>query len=244
MLKKLIKDMSIERHRSAGIEQIRKMELKLISPEARFAIPFVYRGHGYFKRIEPRQNPFEIEELYKQVCALHPKKVLEIGTARGGTLYLWLQAATTDATVVSVDLPEGDFGGAYPECRVPFYKSFARPGQTLHLMRTDSHLPQTLEQVKQKFNDEPIDFAFIDGDHTYEGVKADFIEYGPLVRPGGIIAFHDILPRPDLPDIQVDKFWNEIKVQYNSEEFIGTEASGRKIGIGMIRVGDRPVAAA
>ena len=241
MIKKLIKDMNIGRHRNAGIEQIRKMELKLISPEARFAIPFVYRGHGYFKRIEPRQNPFEIEELYKRICKLCPQKILEIGTARGGTLYLWLQAASSDATIISVDLPEGEFGGAYPECRVPFYKAFARPEQTLHLLRTDSHLAETLEQVKNLFASENIDFAFIDGDHTYEGVKSDFVSYAPLVRPGGIVAFHDILPRPDLPDIQVDKFWNEIKDQYDSEEFIGTESSGRKIGIGMIRVGESPI---
>ncbi len=228
-------------HRKSAIRQIRKLEKKLLSPQARFAIPFTFSGKGQFKRIEPRQNPYEIEELYKRICKLCPKKILEIGTARGGTLYLWLQAASSDATIVSVDLPEGEFGGAYPACRVPFYKAFARPEQTLHLLRTDSHLAETLEQVKNLFASENIDFAFIDGDHTYRGVKSDFISYAPLVRPGGIVAFHDILPRPDMPDIQVDKFWNEIKDRYDSEEFIGTEASGRKIGIGMIRVGEAPI---
>lgn len=114
---------------------------------------------------------------------------MKIGTARGGTLYLWLQAASSDATIVSVDLPEGEFGGAYPACRVPFYKAFARLKQTLHLLRTDSHLAETLEQVKNLFASESIDFAFIDGDHTYEGVKADFQQYAPLVRPGGWLPF-------------------------------------------------------
>lgn len=37
----------------------------------------------------------------------------------------------------------------------------------------------------------PIDFLFIDGDHTYEGCKGDILGFGKHVRPGGIIAGHD-----------------------------------------------------
>jgi predicted O-methyltransferase YrrM len=200
-------------------------------------MPFVYKGKGFFKSIQPRQNPIEIEKLYRAVCQIAPIRVLEIGTARGGTLYLWTQAATDDATIVSVDLPGGEFGGAYPACRIPFYQAFARQGQKLYLLRKDSHKPQTVEEVCGLFDNHPVDFAFIDGDHTYEGVKADFQNYGPLVRPGGIIAFHDILPRPDLPEIQVNQFWSEVREKHDTREFIGPEGSGRKIGIGLIRVG-------
>jgi predicted O-methyltransferase YrrM len=225
------------RHLRYGLKRLRDLERKLISREARFAIPFAYRGKGYFRIIEPRQNPIEIESLYKAVCDLQARRILEIGTARGGTLYLWTQAAEDDASLVSVDLPGGEFGGAYPACRVPFYKSFAREGQTMHLLRTDSHKPETLDEVKNLFDDQVIDFAFIDGDHTYKGVKQDFEMYGPLVRPGGLIAFHDILPRPDIPDIQVVRFWQELKQKYDTFEFIGPESSGRKIGIGIVRVG-------
>ena len=39
-----------------------------------------------------------------------------------------------------------------------------------------------------------IDFLFIDGDHTYEGVKRDFEMCSLLVRKGGIIAFLDTVP--------------------------------------------------
>lgn len=35
---------------------------------------------------------------------------------------------------------------------------------------------------------------FVDGDHTYEGVKRDIINYFPLLRPGGVMVFHDYLP--------------------------------------------------
>ena len=236
MIKNLYYNALSRIHLKKSIKIIKNFENKLYSSSARFAIPFLYRGKGYFKKIEPRQNSVEIEKLYKAVCDLQPESILEIGTARGGTLYLWAQAATDDATIVSVDLPGGKFGGAYPSARIPFYQSFVKNNQRLHLIRSDSHSTETLNMVKKCFSDQLIDFAFIDGDHTYEGVKSDFSLYAPLVRKGGIVALHDILQRTDLPDIQVSRFWNEIKNQYNSIEIIGPKDSGRKIGIGIIKI--------
>ena len=57
------------------------------------------------------------------------------------------------------------------------------------------------------YND--IDMLHIDGDHTYEGVKADFENFKSLVKKGGMIVFHDIAGIPD-----VAKFWNEVKAHY------------------------------
>jgi predicted O-methyltransferase YrrM len=236
MIKELYYGMLSGLHRRHGMRQLQRLEKKLYSRQARFAVPFAYRGKGFFKSIEPRQNPAEIEELYKIICGLSPSGVLEIGTARGGTLYLWTQAAKDDAVIVSVDLPGGDFGGAYPLCRVGFYSSFAGKRQKLSLLRKDSHDKTTVKEVSDLFHYRSIDFAFIDGDHTYEGVKSDFLNYGRLVRPGGIIAFHDILPRSEQPDIQVFRFWREIKDLYDTKELIGPEGSGKKVGIGIITV--------
>lgn len=55
-------------------------------------------------------------------------------------------------------------------------------------------------------------------------------------RKGGIIAFHDICPHPDIPECQVDEFWNDIKGKYHSEEIIGTSDTFERLGIGVIRV--------
>ena len=237
-MKNLIYRLFSKYHLRHGLRTISNLENKLPTQASRFAVPFVYRGKGFFKSIEPRQNLGEIEQLYQQICEIRPERVLEIGTAKGGTLYLWSQAAVENAVIISVDLPGGDFGGAYPSCRVPFYRSFARGKQKIHLLRADSHKLNTFESVEKLLNRKPVDFAFIDGDHTYEGVKSDFFRYGPLVRKGGIIAFHDILSRADLPEIQVHRFWEEIKDNYETFEFIGTKDTGRKIiGIGMLRVG-------
>lgn len=37
----------------------------------------------------------------------------------------------------------------------------------------------------------PIEFLWIDGDHSYDGAKTDFDFYSPFVVDGGLIAFHD-----------------------------------------------------
>lgn len=42
-----------------------------------------------------------------------------------------------------------------------------------------------------KFNDETISFAYVDGDHSYEGVKADLAALMPKMAAGGIMAFDD-----------------------------------------------------
>ena len=38
---------------------------------------------------------------------------------------------------------------------------------------------------------EPVDFVFIDGDHTYDGLRSDWEAWSALVAPGGIVALHD-----------------------------------------------------
>ena len=236
-LKSMYYSITASRDASQAVDRLRLLERWLPSPASRFAIPFVLKGRGFFRSIRPRQNPIEIERLYCAICDQQPRRVLEIGTAKGGTLYLWTQAASEDATIVSLDLPEGHFGGGYPEARIPFYQAFARPEQTLVLLRDDSHTKDSLEAVREHFDDQPIDFAFIDGDHTYDGVRQDVAMYGPLVRPGGIIAFHDILPQPESPQTQVHRLWNELRSHHEIQEFISTD-SPKQIGIGLLRVPD------
>jgi predicted O-methyltransferase YrrM len=37
----------------------------------------------------------------------------------------------------------------------------------------------------------PLDFVFIDGDHSYEGLRGDWEAWSGLVAPGGVVALHD-----------------------------------------------------
>jgi predicted O-methyltransferase YrrM len=82
---------------------------------------------------------------------------------------------------------------------------------------------------------EKVDLLFIDGDHTYEGVKKDFEMYSPLVRKGGIIAFHDIVFGPFENVSGVPKFWDQIKYRYKHLGIVNNWNQGG-YGIGVIYI--------
>lgn len=184
--------------------------------------------------IRPFQVRSEILGLLAEVVRLRPHSVLEIGTANGGTLFLLTRVAEPQATIISVDLPGGQFGEGYALWRMPLYMRFATRKQSIHLMRGDSHSDEMSGRVRNRLGNNQLDLVFIDGDHSYEGVKADFELYAPLVRKGGMIAFHDIVDCTD-KECQVNRFWNQIKQRYRHLEFIEDKAQGWA-GIGLLYV--------
>ena len=62
-------------------------------------------------------------------------------------------------------------------------------GKNLTLICGDSTAELTLKKAKMLG---PYDLVFIDANHTYEYVKKDYENYRDKVKPGGIIAFHDV----------------------------------------------------
>ncbi|MBP7775756.1 MAG: class I SAM-dependent methyltransferase [Acidobacteria bacterium] len=165
------------------------------------------------------QKMRELTPLVSLVKRRRIRSVLEIGTLKGGTLWLWCQLTAPDGTIVSVDLPGGEFGGGYAEDDIGRLRAHAKPGQSLHLIRGDSHLPRTLGEVTAALSGRSLDLLFLDGDHRYAGVKQDFEMYAPLVRQGGLIVMHDILPHPRVPVCGVHRFWNATKRHYRHREF-------------------------
>ena len=193
------------------------------------AYSFSYKTYG----ITPIQIRNEIGPLLEILYKLKPENILEIGTANGGTLFLLCQVSSPHATILSVDLPDGPYGGdLYPRWKESFYNTFAKEKQKLSLIRKDSHDPKTLDTVKELFDGNKIDFLLIDGDHSYEGVKKDFEIYSRFVKEGGIIAFHDITPGSKKSVGGVPEFWEQIKSKYLSIEIVDNpEREGYGIGL-------------
>src|ERR1700730_8284587 len=73
-------------------------------------------------------------------------------------------------------------------------RCIARAGERLQFIEGNSYADQTVSRVRRCLGTHQFDFLFIDGDHSYAGALADFKAYYPLVRPGGLIACHDIVP--------------------------------------------------
>lgn len=182
-----------------------------------------------------RQVPSEILAWTKLLAEAAPRRSLEIGTYRGGTLFLLCNFSAPDAQIISLDLPKGGFGGGYKWFSIPLFKSFPRKDQQLHLLRADSHQPASFARVLKLLSGSPLDLLFIDGDHSYEGVKRDFEMYAPLVRPGGLIVLHDIAVHTLEPHCEVSRFWEEIKVRYKHRELIEDPRQGWA-GIGILEV--------
>ena len=208
------------------------LDKRAFSPETDKLVQFTMNESG--GAIRPLQNPWEISELMKRVREKAPRVIVEIGTAKGGTLFLFCQHAADDATIISLDLPFGRNGGGYPKWKEKLYAKFAKPGQTLHLMRANSHLDETRTRIEALLKGRKIDVLMIDADHSYEGVKRDYDLYSPLLAEDGFIAMHDVIPNRFDPEIEVHRFWDELKATEKTEELVHDYGQGN-LGIGIVR---------
>lgn len=195
-------------------------------------IDTAYRNH------ELIQNPIEIYNFAKFYSELNCKNVLEIGTFYGGTFYLLCKLSNDSGKKVSVDFPYTGTPGAESVAQnlsiiTKNLKTFA---SNVEVLTADSHSPDTVKLVEQIFNGEEVDFIFIDGDHSYEGVKNDYQMYKHLVKDGGYIAFHDIIPISNWLSngCEVDKFWQDLLKDESIKTFeFNQKGPG---GIGVVQV--------
>lgn len=170
------------------------------------------------------QKPKELAEFLSLLIDSDPQIIVEIGVHVGGTLYAWEQIAPR---VVGIDwAPDGPH--------------LVKLGDSMVILG-DSHDVNTVAVLRECLGRRRIDCLFIDGDHTYDGVRQDYEMYSPLVRRGGLIAFHDIAPilpgQTNVEDIQIKRFWDEVKDE-SAVEIIDTEDHLRShiggFGIGVL----------
>jgi predicted O-methyltransferase YrrM len=102
--------------------------------------------------------------------------------------------------------------------------------------------------VRDALGGRPLDLLLIDGDHRYRGVTADFDTYTPLLRPGGLIVLHDIVPDRALRDGAeegefvggVPRFWQVLKDRFPDTEEIIADPEQLGAGFGLVKwPGDR-----
>jgi hypothetical protein len=81
-----------------------------------------------------------------------------------------------------------------------------------------------------------VDFLFIDADHRFESVRRIFSIWAPMVREGGLIALHDILPNPRDESIGVWRLWEKLAVLPGARSITAPTGSYRPLGLGVIEV--------
>jgi cephalosporin hydroxylase len=168
------------------------------------------------------QNKIELNKLLQYVSEIQVDVVLEIGVHKGYSLQVWHDAFQPELLIgIDNDLHEFDHEHVTKE---------------LILLDSDSHQMETKEQVCLHLGKKQIDFMFLDGDHTYEGVKRDYELYSPLVRKGGIIALHDIAldgPTWRTAGVDVQRFWNELIGSSGKKYLFFWDEIGKGTGTGL-----------
>jgi cephalosporin hydroxylase len=154
------------------------------------------------------QNLEEFERLLELYRERAPRRVLELGTWLGGTLYHWLTDAPAGALVVSIDAEHTTFNARR---FAPWIPESVR----LTLIRGRSTDPDTVAQARQLA---PFEWIFIDADHHAEQVRADWLVYQQLAAPGAVVAFHDITETDD-PTVEVAPLWRELRAEFETSEF-------------------------
>lgn len=127
----------------------------------------------------------EAAYLYRLVRGLHNATIVEIGRFKGGSAFVIAAAMqsgsqlwTYDIHVKLADVYDGRQLDAELEAALRRYRLHDR----VHIVVADSrtvHPPGRCALV------------FVDGDHRYEGVRADYEHWRSAVEPGGHLLFHD-----------------------------------------------------
>ena len=156
------------------------------------------------KQIEWGVNHISASGLIDPLKSIAPVVGAEIGTCLGFSAELFLKELPSLQTLYCVDhYPTFiDWNGTVmSEERQACMKGDAL--QRLSAYGTRAQLRyQTSEQFALEFGVSSkiqyLDFIFVDGDHSFEGVMKDFTLYWDHIRPGGIFAGHDW----NLPTVQ------------------------------------------
>ena len=125
--------------------------------------------------------------LFGLIRQMRARRVIEIGRYKGGSTLLIAAAMNEEAEFWSIDIGEKETRLHCGESSRPFDEMLAdmckRFGLKVNIIVGDS---RTVE-----LDSGEVDLVFIDGDHTYEGVKNDFERFGKRVRMGGAVLFDD-----------------------------------------------------
>jgi len=142
--------------------------------------------------------------------------VVEIGVFTGA-LSAELLRGRSNLTLVMVDSWEGQ-GAAYSVDSGDWHAELSQAAQDRYMQEaldrtqfaTDRRVVLRKRSVVAAGTAQPasIDLVFIDGDHSYEGCRADIEAWVSRVKPGGWLSGHDY-DNPDFPDFGVKRAVDE-----------------------------------
>lgn len=158
---------------------------------------------------ESQVTSAELEVLCRY--ARYAKIICEIGCFEGRTSVALAHACK--GTVYAIDPFFGGRAGiAYGELIARVYRRRAHANNLLFVKGLSI-------DVARRF-DKPVDMLFIDADHSYEAVEADWNSWLPKLQGDGVVALHDCKLSVNSPvDLGSMKFYdNKIRRMANVQE--------------------------
>lgn len=154
-------------------------------------------------------DPQEGAALYQHTLETAPLgPCLEVGSYCGkSTVYLGAAAKLTNGLIYAVDHHRGSeehqLGEEYhdPELydtRDELMDSFKEFRRTMRRADLENHVVPIVASstVAARHWATPLGMLFIDGGHSWEAALNDYRSWVTHIRPGGILAIHDIFPNP------------------------------------------------
>lgn len=174
------------------------------------------REDGLYLQQDPDEYAAFVEFVANNVPA--SKLSIEIGVASGGQTKFLRDYFSVDKTII-VDI------GMHPNHN--HWKRIKQSVKTDFVLEIigDSHAPQVRKDLLPYARQ--IDFAFVDGDHSYTGLKKDMFLMKELLTPGAITVLHDTHAVPDC-----NKVFEELKA---SDDFELLENFVSRFGISVWR---------
>jgi len=130
-----------------------------------------------------------------------PKVLLEIGTFDGNTTLQMALNAPAGAVVHTIDLPPEESRTRQPvsPSDVPFIHDALKVRRKYQDSSVEAkvvqHLGDSTDFGFEAFTRQgAIDFAFVDGGHSYECVKSDTENVMRHLAPDGVVMWHDFTP--------------------------------------------------
>jgi predicted O-methyltransferase YrrM len=122
-----------------------------------------------------------------QEFAAGRRRLAEIGVYQGVTTSCLASVMSPQGRYFAIDpYPPGRMGVNFDSWIASNEVSRGAKG-SVHWIRAIGAEAARNPQVQS----EPFDFLFIDGDHSYEGLRSDWEAWRPLIAPGGIVGLHD-----------------------------------------------------
>jgi hypothetical protein len=138
--------------------------------------------------IKPWAAPGETECLAEYARGKH--RLAEIGVWEGGTTKVLRQVMSPNGVLFAIDpFPGGRAGVSYQQPIAHGEVNRIRNGTVVWLRTTGA-----LAAKDPRVSAAPFDFVFIDSDHTFEGLQADWNAWSP--HASKIIALHDVIDDP------------------------------------------------